>query len=144
MRYQLRQRHPPNKAMSNVLDNELADYIAEARRLRAEVMASVLAAAAASTTRLLRAAVSPSIKLARRAVGWFAREHERRVGLRALMALDDHTLKDIGLSRREIHAMVDGVFRAPEVGRPEQRERAPTLVVNKENGAANAKTRRAA
>ena len=39
------------------------------------------------------------------------RWHRRRVAYRALMALNDHLLQDIGLDRAQIPAAVDGLWR---------------------------------
>ena len=39
------------------------------------------------------------------------RWHRRRVAYRALMALNDHLLRDIGLDRAQIPAAVDGSWR---------------------------------
>ncbi len=39
------------------------------------------------------------------------RGHRRRVAYRALMALNDHLLHDIGLHRAQIPAAVDGLWR---------------------------------
>lgn len=129
MTYRQRQQHLAITSVAR--DTDLEHYIARGRLLRAQAVAALLIAGATGVARLLHLGLSASIELGRRAVRWLAREHQRRVGLRALMALDDHMLKDIGLSRGEIHAMVNGVFHAPEAGRSEQRAKALTLVVNK-------------
>ena len=127
MRDQQRQQHLTAGA-SNL---DLERYIIKGRLLRAEAVAALLTAGARGIARLVLSGISATIELGRRAIGWLAREQQRRASLRALMALDDHMLKDIGLSRSQIHAMVDGVFRTPEVGRSPQRPKALALVVNK-------------
>jgi uncharacterized protein YjiS (DUF1127 family) len=131
MTYQHRQEHFTDETTSVALNTDLEEYIAKGRLLRAQAVAALFTAAAKGIARRLRSGVSTSIDLGRRAISWLAREHQRRAGLRALMALDDHMLKDIGLSRGEIHSMVNGVFRSPETGQSRQ-AKALTLVVNKE------------
>ncbi len=74
----------------------------------------------AKTGRALRAqAVQQALRrLVRGIVGIIAqgaealrRWHRRRVAYRALMALNDHLLHDIGLHRAQIPAAVDGLWR---------------------------------
>ncbi len=74
----------------------------------------------ARTGRALRAqAVQRAVRrLVRGIVGIIAqgtetlqRWHRRRVAYRALMALNDHLLRDIGLDRAQIPAAVDGLWR---------------------------------
>lgn len=140
MTYEQRQQHLANEITSTDFER----YIVKGRLLRAQVVGALLTAGAGGVARLLRASVSGSIEFGRRAISWLAREHQRRVGVRALMALDDHMLKDIGLSRGEIHAMVNGVFRSPETAQSQQRAKALTLVVKNEKAAGNNNVRRAA
>jgi uncharacterized protein YjiS (DUF1127 family) len=143
MTYQQTQRHLANETTSVARNTDLEHYIAKGRLLRAQAVAALLTAGAKGIAQLLHVGVGAGIQLGRRVVAWLAREHQRRTGLRALMALDDHMLKDIGLTRGEIHAMVNGVFRSPEAGKSQQRASALTLVVNKET-ASNDNVRRAA
>lgn len=51
---------------------------------------------------------------ARSAVEWFARWREQQVALRELSRLNDRMLKDIGISRGEIRAVVYGWARTTE------------------------------
>ncbi len=61
---------------------------------------------------------------------WWA----RRTTIRALRALDDHILRDIGVRRSEISAVVDCLLRAPEPGdvpgRFSSARRAPIRIQN--------------
>jgi uncharacterized protein YjiS (DUF1127 family) len=131
MTYQRKQERFANNITSVSRESELEHYIAKGRLLRAQTVAALLTAGANGIARLLQSGFSAGIRLGRRATRWLAREHQRRVGLRALMALDDHLLKDIGLSRSEVHAMVAGVFRSPEARQSRERADTLTLVVNK-------------
>ena len=99
------------------------EILARARMMRSEYLA-----------RLVRSGFSASFKLGRRAISWLAREHERRVTVRTLMMLDDHMLKDIGLSRSQIHGMVNGVFSSPEAGQSQHRATTLTFAANKTAG----------
>lgn len=143
MTYQQRQRHSTDGTTSVALDTNLDQYIVKGRLLRAQAVAALFTAGANGIGRLLRLGVSAGIDVARRAISWLAREHQRRIGLRALMALDDRMLKDIGLSRSQMHAMVDGVFGSLEVQHSQQRAKALTLVVSKKS-LSNDNVRRAA
>jgi uncharacterized protein YjiS (DUF1127 family) len=143
MTYQGRQERFANNITSVTRESELEHYIAKGRLLRAQAFAALLTVGAARIVRLLHSGFSAGIKLGQRATTWLAREHQRRAGLRALMALDDHLLKDIGLSRSEVHAMVNGVFRSPEAGQSPERAEPLTLVVNKK-AVSNDNVRRAA
>ena len=133
MTYREKQQLLSNETNFVALDTELDRYIARGRLLRAQAAAALLTSGATHIARLLRSGVGATIELGRRAIAWLAREHQRRAGLRALMALDDHMLKDIGLSRSQIHAMVDDMFRAPETRQSQQPAKALTLVVNKKS-----------
>ena len=143
MTYQQRQRHFTNETTSVALGTDLDRYIVKGRLLRAQAVAALLTAGANGIDRLLRSGISAGVDVGRRAISWLAREHQRRIGLRALMALDDRMLKDIGLSRSQIHAMVDGVFRSPEVEHSQQRAKALTLAMSKKS-LSNDNVRRAA
>ena len=66
-------------------------------------------------------AVDAVITGATRLAGTLARWRERRRSVAELSRLSDHMLKDIGVSRGEIRAAVDGLLDAPKArpaGRP--------------------------
>ncbi len=51
--------------------------------------------------------LTSAINTVRSAVAAIVAWHGRRITIRALMALDDHTLKDIGLRRGNVFSVVD-------------------------------------
>ena len=57
--------------------------------------------------RLIGRGLTSAINTARAAAAGFARWRKRRIAIRQLMALDDHTLQDIGVCRGDIHSVVD-------------------------------------
>ncbi len=57
--------------------------------------------------RLIGRGLTSAIDAVRAAAAGFARWHQRRIAIRRLMALDDHTLKDIGICRGDIHSVAD-------------------------------------
>lgn len=52
-------------------------------------------------------------RAARRGVQWYLARRRRRASIGELAALDDRTLKDIGVPRSEIPALVDALSREP-------------------------------
>lgn len=77
-----------------------AFYEAQARAMRAKFFADTISAGAGGMAAGLRA-------LAAKLRAW----QHKRVAYDELMALDDRMLKDIGISRTEIAAAVEGDFR---------------------------------
>ena len=59
----------------------------------------------------LRGLIRGSVGAVRQGAEALRRWHRRRVAYRALMALNDHLLHDIGLDRAQIPAAVDGLWR---------------------------------
>ena len=57
--------------------------------------------------RLIGRRLTSVIDAVRAAAAGFARWHQRRIAIRRLMALDDHTLKDIGICRGDIRSVAD-------------------------------------
>jgi uncharacterized protein YjiS (DUF1127 family) len=78
--------------------------LGEAERMRAAVMR----AAFLRLKRAMAGAMAGAIAAVRR-------REQRRGGLHELLALDDHTLADIGLHRAELQAVVQGLVRWEEV-----------------------------
>ena len=57
--------------------------------------------------RLIGRGLTSAIDAVRAAAAAMLRWRERRIAIRQLVALDDHTLKDIGLYRGDIHSVAD-------------------------------------
>ncbi len=57
--------------------------------------------------RLIGRRLTSAINAVRAAAASVARWHQRRIAIRQLLALDDHTLKDIGIHRGDIHSVAD-------------------------------------
>jgi uncharacterized protein YjiS (DUF1127 family) len=88
---------------------EHAEIMARIRLARAQAVADALAGLRSGLARLGRGLWSAAAGTAA-AIGRWRRE---RATMRELMALDDHMLKDIGLSRSMIRGIAAGVARAP-------------------------------
>jgi uncharacterized protein YjiS (DUF1127 family) len=82
-------------------------YVGQAHDARAEAMARVGHLAA---TAVARAAVALP-RVTRQALQAVADWRNRQVALREILALDDRMLQDIGLSRADAWAAVDGTLR---------------------------------
>ncbi len=92
---------------------ELEDYLRRARELRAQALRGWLTATAHNVGTLAGRGYGAVDAIGRRAARAIARARQRRLNERALLALDDRLLKDIGLSRSQIRAAVDGTFSTP-------------------------------
>ncbi len=57
--------------------------------------------------RLIGRGLTSAIDAVRAAAARVAHRHQRRIAIRQLMALDDRTLKDIGIRRDDIHSVAD-------------------------------------
>ena len=90
--------------------SELQYYVEQAHEARAEAMARVGYLAATAVGRIARLAAVELPQAAHRglqaAVAW----RNRQVALREILALDDRMLRDIGLTRAEAWAAVDGTL----------------------------------
>ncbi len=75
-------------------------YVNTGRELRAQTVRQAL-----------RGLIRGSVGAVRHGAETLRRWHRRRVAYRALMALNDHLLRDIGLHRAQIPAAVDGLWR---------------------------------
>ncbi len=89
---------------TNITMDELHRYQLLGRRLQARAMASALSG-------LFRAVVLPGKKLA----AAYVRARREATAIRQLGALDDHLLRDIGISRGSIPAAVAGLMNRPAV-----------------------------
>ncbi|HLB81305.1 MAG TPA: DUF1127 domain-containing protein [Dongiaceae bacterium] len=110
-------------------DPAYATHLDRARQARAEALARAAYLAIDGVARLAGAAGTAVAAATRSATDAVRRWRRRRAALYALMALDDRTLNDIGLSRAEIPRVVDDLLRSPA------RDRAP---VPAETGAVKA------
>ena len=89
--------------------NERSDvqfYIEQAQEARAEAMARVGYLAVATVGRAVGAVAGQ----ARAAFGALAAWQDRQVALHQLLSLDDRMLRDIGLTRADAWAAVDGTL----------------------------------
>jgi len=92
---------------------EYATYLDSASQARADALARAAYLAIDGLARLTSAAGTAVAAAARSATDAVRRWRRRRDALSTLMALDDRTLKDIGLSRAEIPRMVDDLLGSP-------------------------------
>ena len=81
-------------------------YVAQAQEARAESMARAGYLIVAGFGRVLHGAGAALSRALGRVRAW----RNRHAALRQLLALDDHLLQDIGLSRAEVQAAVDGTL----------------------------------
>lgn len=85
-------------------------YLKEGRRLRAAMWVSVMARTVKGLWHVIRRGVGIAINAARRLTKAIIRAHRRNTTVHTLQALDDGTLKDIGLHRSEIRSAVGELF----------------------------------
>ena len=81
-------------------------YIEQAHEARAEAMGRVGYLAVAAVGRVVGAAVRP----AQTALAALAAWRDRRAAVREILRLDDRMLRDIGLTRADAWAAVDGTL----------------------------------
>ncbi len=96
---------------------DLEHYLRRGRELRAQALRAALGASVRGLAALAQRAYRTAAALGRRALVGAQRAHERRRAERALLELNDYLLKDIGLTRGQIHAAVDGLLSSPHTGR---------------------------
>jgi uncharacterized protein YjiS (DUF1127 family) len=89
---------------------DFQSYVAQAQEARAEAMARVGYLGVAAVGRALQAAGTALTTAVRTAPGAVRAWRNRQAALRQLLLLDDRLLKDIGLSRADIWAAVDGTL----------------------------------
>ncbi len=87
---------------------ELQNYIAQAHEARAEAMGRVGYLAVAAVSRIVSAAVRPAQAALAAAAAW----RNRQAAVREILLLDDRMLRDIGLTRADAWAAVDGTLGA--------------------------------
>src|SRR6201988_5357473 len=90
--------------------NEFQYYVEQAHQARAEAMARVGYLAATAVTRVAGLAAAELPRVTRKALQAVADWRNRQVAPREILALDDRTLRDIGLSRADAWAAVDGTL----------------------------------
>jgi len=94
--------------------NERSDipyYIEQAHEARAEAMARAGYLAVAAVSAIMRAAGVALPRAVRSALRAVAAGSARRAALREILVLDDRMLRDIGLTRADARAAVDGTLR---------------------------------
>ncbi len=67
--------------------------------------------------RLIGRRLTSAINAVRAAAAAMLRWRQRRIAIRRLMALDDHTLKDIGFCRGDIHSVAEARLKT-SLGEP--------------------------
>lgn len=94
---------------------DLDIYLLRARRARAEAMAASARLVSAAAVHLARQGLTSAARLVRAGRRRLVRWHRRHAMIQELMALDDHTLKDIGVNRAAIHGLVNDLLDAKPV-----------------------------
>lgn len=89
---------------------EFQYYVEQAHEARAEAMARVGYLAATAVGRVARLAAVELPRVARRGLRTVAAWRDRQVALREILSLDDRMLRDIGLTRADAWAAVDGTL----------------------------------
>ena len=87
----------------------ISAFVARGRRLRAEALRKVFAAAFRPLRRFIRGFSGLLLTGLRNSRRW----HRRRLAVRELQSLDDRMLKDIGVPRGEIFHLVERLLRHP-------------------------------
>ncbi|HUL09255.1 MAG TPA: DUF1127 domain-containing protein [Candidatus Acidoferrum sp.] len=90
--------------------NEFQYYVDQAHQARGEAMARVGYLAATAVTRVAGLAVVELPRVTRKALRAVTEWRNRQVALREILALDDRMLRDIGLSRADAWAAVEGTL----------------------------------
>ncbi len=90
--------------------DDIQRYVEKGRGLRAEALASLLRRGATSSAHVIHWGLRVAIDAGRALTGVIVRARKRRGAIRTLMALNDRTLKDIGLHRSEIPSVVEGLL----------------------------------
>ena len=83
--------------------------IRRSHRWRASMIKVFLKLLLGNACRLARQAVSSAVRVARRAVINAVQRRRRQAAVTELTGLDDRTLKDLGIHRSQIHALVHGL-----------------------------------
>ena len=89
---------------------DIRRYVKEGRRLRAAMWITLVRRTRKSLRDAVRRSGGIAINAARRLTKAIIRAHRRNTTVHTLQALDDGTLKDIGLHRSEIRSAVGELF----------------------------------
>jgi uncharacterized protein YjiS (DUF1127 family) len=90
--------------------SEYRYYVEQAHAARAEAMARVGYLAATAVGRAVQLAGNELPRAAHKALRVVAAWRDRQVALREILSLDDRMLRDIGLTRADAWAAVDGTL----------------------------------
>lgn len=99
-------RHLRAKVFSKT-NHDLLEYERITRHLRATILALLLRRWVRNLRRLSRWILAAAAGLARRSMVAFVRARRRGATIRALWALDERTLQDIGVARGDIYAIAE-------------------------------------
>lgn len=122
-------------------------YVHRARVLRAQVTLRLLRLGIASLKKLLRVGLAAIAALGRSVFRAAARAHQRRVTIRALMAMSDRNLRDIGLHRSQIFSLVEEMYSGTPANARHNSARAEFSAMrsgSKETGASDGELKSAA